>query len=221
MIDGLNNGLPGVPSPSSFDAPTRAIMPPDVLQRQDEAACLRAAEALEAPRLSVIAFRGTMVSLEQMAEAVGGIGRRAQARGVSIVLEFMPGSGIPDLGYARQLRDAAGAPTCGILLDLFHLDRSGGTAADIARLDPGTVAAIQLSDRRRGQTDVPFGGRLLPGRGDLPLDELVTVALSNNPSATLDLEVLNAELQSLSAEEAARKLAAATGDWRLSFTGSQ
>jgi sugar phosphate isomerase/epimerase len=218
MIDALNNGLPGVPAPDALDASTRALMPPDVLQPPDEATCLRAASALGARMLNLVAYRGQVVPVEQMAEAVSGICRRAAPLGVQVALEFVPESGVPDLGRAQQVLDACDQPNRGLTLDVFHLARSGGTVEDVRRLPPGAVAAVQISDREPSEAaHVPFGGRLMPGEGRLPLLELVAAALENNPAATVDIEVLNAELAALPADDAAQRLAAAASAWGESF----
>ena len=65
--------------------------------------------------------------VEQMAEAVRGICRRAAPRGIQVSLEFVPESGIPDLDRARPILQACNEPNCGLTLDLFHLAQSGGT----------------------------------------------------------------------------------------------
>jgi hypothetical protein len=57
----------------------------------------------------------------------------------------------------------------------------------------------------------------MPGEGQLPLTQLVTAALENNSAATLDIEVLNAELNALPADQAAGRLAAAASSWREVF----
>lgn len=221
MIDALNNGLPGVPSPDILSDEERKLMPPDVLHPVPEADCLRTASALGARLLNVVAYRGDLVSVDQMAEAVSGICRRAATHGVTVALEFLPDSGMPDIIRAQQVREACGEPNCGILLDAYHLDRSGDSVEEIRLLPPGAIPAIQISDRKRSAAgNVPLGGRLMPGEGELPLNALVTAALENSPSATVDLEVLNAELKALPADEAARQLAAASSTWREAFLGS-
>jgi sugar phosphate isomerase/epimerase len=218
MIDGLNHGLPGVPSPDTLEASVRALMPPDVLEPPDQETCLRAASALGAKILNLVAYRGQVVPVEQMAEAIGATCRRAAELGLQVAMEFLPESGIPDIDHARRLWEACNEPNCGILLDVFHLGRSGGTVDSVSRLAPGTIAAIQISDRQASDGEhVPFGGRLMPGQGTLPLAAVVSAALENNPNATVDIEVLNAELVALPADEAARQLAAAASAWRASF----
>ena len=91
---------------------------------------------------------------------------------------------MPNLAVAQSIVEACGEPNVGVLLDVFHLDRSGGTADDVRRLPPGALPGIQLSDRRRtppGTAHVPMGGRELPGDGELPLRELIEAALDKQP----------------------------------------
>jgi sugar phosphate isomerase/epimerase len=132
-------------------------------------------------------------------------------------LEFFPDSGLPDLPFAQSVVEACGEANAAILLDVFHLDRSGGTVDSIRRLPPGAIAGIQLSDRNPpppGTPHVPFSGRQLPGEGQLPLRQLVEAALENSPAATVDIEVLNDELRNLPPDDAAVRLAAAATAWR-------
>ena len=201
-----------------MDAETRARMPPDVLDPPGEELCFRTASALGAAMLNVAAYRGSQVPLEQMAEAIGGICRRAAPHGILVALEFLPESGIPDIGHAVRLIEACGEANCGMTLDTFHLGRSGGGAEDIRALPKGIIGGIQIGDRDPQQgAHVPMGGRLLPGEGGLPLNEMVVAALENSPGATLDIEVLNAGLSALSSDEAARRLAAGAQAWRERF----
>src|SRR4029078_7221295 len=101
---------------------------------------------LEAKMLNVVAYRGYTVPVEQMAEAIDGICQRAAKLGVRIALEFLPESGIPDMGYATRLLEVCDRPNCGLTLDVFHLDRSGGTVDDLRRLPMGAISGIQISD---------------------------------------------------------------------------
>jgi sugar phosphate isomerase/epimerase len=218
MIDALTQGLPGVTAPETWDAATRAMMPADALNPPNLESCLEAALALGAGILNVVAYRGAVVPVSEMAEAVTAICRRAADSGIRIALEFLPESGMPDVHHARQVLEACRQPNAGLLLDVFHLGRSGGTVDDVRRLAPRTITSIQISDRNpSGAKHVPYGGRLMPGEGQLPLRELITAALDNNPAATLDIEVLNDELKTLSSDTVAARLAAAASSWRDSF----
>jgi sugar phosphate isomerase/epimerase len=218
LIDGLNHGLPGVPSPDTIDPALRAVYPPDVFAPSSEDVCFRAAAYLEAPVVNLIHHRGVpTVPQDQLAEAVGRICARAKARGLRIALEFVPNTGFGSLPVAQAVTESCGEPNCGIVLDFFHLDRSGGTVDDIRRLPPNAIDNIQLSDRTPlppGAADKPMSGRRMPGEGKLPLRDLMAAALANSPNASADIEVLNDELRDLSTDAATARLAAAAESWR-------
>ncbi len=221
MVDALTHSLPGMPRVSDIDPAVLARLPPDLVDPPDEATCFRAATALGASIVNVTHYMGQALPVEVLADAVGGVCRRAAPLGLRISLEFFPESGLRDLRFALAVVTGCGEPNAGLLLDVFHLDRSGGTVDDISRLPPGIIAGIQLSDRIRpvpGTSHVPLSGRALPGEGELPLRELVAAALQNSPTATLDVEVLNDELTNLPVDEAATKLAAAARAWRDSLS---
>ena len=219
MIDALTEGVPGAPTPEAIEPALREVLPPDMLSPPDEETCFRTAEALGARLLNVTNFLGKPVPLAEMANAIGGICRRAAPRGLQIALEFVPESGLPDLAFAQAVVEACGEPNCSITLDLFHLVRSGGSLEDVRRLPPGAIGGIQLSDRVQAGpgAHVPLQGRLLPGEGELPLRDLVRAALDNSPEATIDVEVLNAELRELPPEAAVARLAEAVRSWSAAF----
>ncbi|HEY3694408.1 sugar phosphate isomerase/epimerase family protein [Phenylobacterium sp.] len=207
MIDAISRGMPGMPPPEALDP---ALHP-------DAETCLRAAEALGAPVVNVAHFAGRPVPLQQMAEAVGGICRRAGARGLQVVLEFIPDTGLPDLAFAQAVARACGEANCTVMLDVWHLARSGGTIGDIRRLPPDAIGGLQLSDRTPpppGTPYVPMSGRDLPGEGRLPLADIVRAALANRPGLTAEVEVFNDELRSLPVDAAAARIAAAVRAWR-------
>jgi sugar phosphate isomerase/epimerase len=217
MVDALTKGLPGLPGPETLDAAWRALLPPDAIDPPDEAVVLRAAEALEAPWVNVAHFRGRPVPLAEMAEAIGGVCRRAAARGLGVALEFVPGTGLPDLAFALAVAEACGEPNCRITLDPWHFDRSGGGVEDLRRLPPGALAGVQLCDRTRpppGTPYLPMSGRDLPGEGQLPLGDLVRAAVGNSPGLGVEVEVFSQELRGLSPDAIAARVAQAVNAWR-------
>jgi sugar phosphate isomerase/epimerase len=99
--------------------------------------------------------------------------------------------------------------------DAWHFARSGGTLDQLAGLPPGMVTIVQLSDRietEPGAAYVPMAGRLLPGKGDLPLVEWTNQLLADHPDAVVGVEVFSGDLQAMSAAEAALLAAVATRD---------
>lgn len=210
VIDCISGGLPGL-----GDAPTE--FRGQAMRRDDVETCLTVAEALDAPVLNLTHYRGNPVELPVLAEALGEVCRKAGERGRAVALEFVPDSGIPSIHAAQELAEGCGEPNCGILLDTWHLARSGGTVADVEALPAGMIRAFQLSDRTEpeaGEAYVPMSGRKLPGEGELPLRETIAAALANNPAVSIELEVFSEELLAMRPADAAARTADAVKAWR-------
>lgn len=120
-------------------------------------------------------------SLARLAELGGN-------QGVTPCLEFMPWTCAADLASARAR--IAGIGNAALLIDAFHLARSGGKPDEIAGDDPA-VSYLQLCDiagpipamdeiLREARSD-----RLLPGQGDIDLAAL----LARLPGRPISLEV--------------------------------
>jgi sugar phosphate isomerase/epimerase len=195
-IDGLITALPGAP-------PQRGAA--------TEHECYRIAAALGASAINVVHIDGSPTPISELAAALGPVCERAAARGLRIVVEFLPGTGIPDFPTALELVRTVGADNLGIVLDSWHLARSGGT---VDLLDPAAAAlvgALQLADRTRAQDlqpYVPMSGRLLPGDGEVPLQSLLSRVLAARPDLPVGIEVISDEMRALPASEAATVAAA-------------
>lgn len=126
------------------------------------------------------------------------------SRKVLACLEFMPWTSAPNLAAARQR--VSGIANAALLIDAFHLNRSGGSPEDIGPGDP--VSYLQLCDiagpvpdpdeiLREARAD-----RLFPGQGDVDLAEL----LVRTRDVPLSLEVPADRLRDagVSAERRAR-----------------
>jgi sugar phosphate isomerase/epimerase len=132
---------------------------------------------------------------------------------VRLTLEFLPESAIPDLATAQRIVAAVDAASLRLMLDTWHLARSGGTLAQLAAVPEGLIGALQISDRREpppGTTYTPMGGRLLPGEGELALVPLLRTLLTREPELTVGVEVFSDELRCLPAGEIAARVAAST-----------
>jgi sugar phosphate isomerase/epimerase len=207
VIDAIGGDLPGatVGGATGWD-PAPAAM------------CFRAAEEVGAPIVNICHFKfaGEPPGLAEMTDAVGAITRDAASRGLRVVLEFVPDSGIPDLSFAMAIVKGVKLPNCGVLVDTWHLARTGGTVDDLRGLPSGAIGAFQLDDRTAppaGAPYVPRTGRDLPGEGELPLRDIALAVLDNNPTLTAEVEVFSDELRSLSTDEAARRVRASVDAW--------
>lgn len=149
------------------------------------------------------------LSLDSAAEAFSGLCRRAAERGLAVCIEFLPWTAIPNLGTARAIIDAAGAANGRVVIDSWHLFRSGGTLADLAALPPRLVGAVQLSDAPAEPAESllqeTLSARLLPGEGAFDLAGLVRTLDGIGSTAPLGLEVISREMSALPAREAAER----------------
>ena len=91
----------------------------------------------------------------------------AGKHGARLALEFnSQAEQVNALGPCREIVARAAHPACGLLLDTYHLKRSGATTADIAGLAPAEIAYVQFSDvPARGLEPGATLDRLPPGRG--------------------------------------------------------
>lgn len=174
------------------------------------------AEALDAPTINVTHFLGRPVSALNMAHAIAELATRAARHGRQLSLEFIPGTSLPSVGVAAQVVRLAGTSNVGIMLDTWHLLRSGDSAQNIRALPPGSMRGVQLSDRTEllQSLDGPVSERSLPGEGSAPLRDILAAILDNTPGVSIELEVFSSELARLPPVEAARRVAKALATWR-------
>lgn len=111
---------------------------------------------------------------KELADRFGELGQLGARYGVRMGLEFMPWRGIKTLQSALRVVEAAG--TGGVIVDAIHLDRSGGTAADLATVPPSRWSYFQICDapaqRPVTQEELLFQARMArlpPGHGGLDL----------------------------------------------------
>ncbi|MNQ85207.1 Xylose isomerase-like TIM barrel [compost metagenome] len=126
----------------------------------------------------------------------------ARPTSLRVALEFGAFTDVPSLEVAAAILHRASQPNQALLVDALHLQRSGGGAADLARVPADWFSYAQMCDaplRGPGPTDraaireeaVEY--RLCPGDGQLPLAELLDALPSGLP---LSLEVRSLSLRS-------------------------
>ena len=76
----------------------------------------------------------------------GAFSEMAGAAGMAASIEFMPGLPIGNLAAAVAVISQVRRPNFRLLIDCMHLMRSGGSAAELAALDPAMIGHIQLCD---------------------------------------------------------------------------
>jgi sugar phosphate isomerase/epimerase len=114
---------------------------------------------------------------------------RANAAGMRACLEFMPITAIRTLAQAVEVVEDVDHPAGGILIDAFHLERTGLTPTALEAVPAKWLPYVQLCDvPRRGKLtdhdkylEDALDGRLAPGEGALPLEELMNHLPENIP----------------------------------------
>jgi sugar phosphate isomerase/epimerase len=129
----------------------------------------RWAQALGASTVMSPADLGTG-DLTRAVAAVREVGDIGAAHGVRVALEApSQAAQLNTIERLRELLARAGHPSCGLLVDAYHLHRGGGGLRAVEDLEPGEIAYVQFSD-------VPASGlqpgqtldRLPPGQGIVP-----------------------------------------------------
>jgi sugar phosphate isomerase/epimerase len=129
------------------------------------------------------------------AETFARVAELAREYGLRTLLEPMPYRAVATLDQAARI--VSGVQGAGVIVDTLHASRAGTPVADLPLLDPGLLPVLQLCD---APAEAPRGPspdglhplqhearfkRLLPGAGELPLDEF---AAAMPPTAILTVE---------------------------------
>jgi 2-keto-myo-inositol isomerase len=101
------------------------------------------------------------------------VGDIAARHGVRLALEFNALCEYWNtLPRVREVVRQAGHPGCGLLLDTYHLGKSGASPEALDDLDPSEIAYVQFSDVPREPKPGVNTDRLPPGQGTVPFREI-------------------------------------------------
>lgn len=135
---------------------------------------------------------------------------------LSALVEFNPYSACRSLADARALALAASRNNAALVIDLLHLSRSGGAAADLRRVEPELLKLVHFCDaapKPAGERTLDElraesrTARRLPGEGVLPLKDLLAAF---PPGTPVSVEAPSQSLIGLSAAQRAKKVYDAT-----------
>jgi len=138
---------------------------------------LEIARELGAPTLNTVSFEPDIGrAFDQLARLVD----MADLLGIETVVEFAPKTMFPDLASAVAAVQHVGRPSCRLLIDMMHLVRSGCGAADLAALGPDMIGYVHFCDAPLAPTMENYlqeasSERLIPGMGEFPLREILSV----------------------------------------------
>jgi sugar phosphate isomerase/epimerase len=143
----------------------------------------------------------TLIDIADRSLAVGKFAQLCELAapfGISCALEFAAWLGVGSIQAANAIVSEAAQPNGAMLLDPFHLIRSGGRISDIAAIDPTRIRYAQFCDASATAPATTAAiseearyDRLLPGEGGLPLHEFIAALPAG---VSFGLEVPNRKL---------------------------
>ena len=140
-------------------------------------------------------------------------GEIVAAHGLRIALEFNAAHDVVNrLAVARELIAAANHPNAGLLLDAYHLQRSGDGGRGFEDVSDDEIFTFQFSDVPPGP---PSGDRrptdrLMPGKGYVRWNDVFQLLKEKNYNGWLSYEAPNPEYWARPPAEVAREAATLT-----------
>jgi sugar phosphate isomerase/epimerase len=207
VIDPLARWLPTWRSPGELppDDPAHGDLEPDEV--------FAMATSFGAEVISVLGLYDPLVDPAVGGGAFAALCDRAAEHGLRLQLEFVPGTGIPDLTAAWQIVTAADRDNGGVLLDTWHFFRSGSSFELLESLPADRIFGLQIEDAPAAAPADPahesLHARLLPGDGGFELERFLAAIAGTVPART-GPEVFSDELGRLPATELGRRLGEAT-----------
>jgi sugar phosphate isomerase/epimerase len=149
--------------------------------------------------------RAAAASIREAADIAG-------RHGVRLAMEFNSQcEQLNALGPMREVMALVSHPACGLLLDTYHLGRSGAQPRDLEDVGLSEIAYVQYSDvPRSGLEPGKALDRLPPGKGSVPFKEMFGVITAKGYTGPMSYEAPNPQAWARPAEEVAREALAAT-----------
>lgn len=159
---------------------------------------LTAAEALGARHLKVTPdTSGAPWDLEHWAAEFALLAAQAADAGARLGIEFLPWSNIPTTQEALRLVEDAGHPAGGIVVDVWHVDRAGTPAAELADLPPHRIVGVELNDADGEVIGTLFEDtvdrRRYCGEGSFDLVGIITALRAAGWTGPWGVEILSTE----------------------------
>jgi len=170
---------------------------------------LQAAAELGARHLKIIPpMPGSTVNTAALVDAFGELCEEARAVGLRIAMEMMPMSTLPTLADNLAIVEAAGASNGGLLVDIWHVQRSGfGAMQGLARLPTTALMAVELNDAMAKPGPELFqatlNDRLPCGEGEFDVTGFIRALWQAGYRGPMGVEILSPRFRALEPEAAA------------------
>ncbi|MGK5110736.1 sugar phosphate isomerase/epimerase family protein [Geodermatophilus sp. CPCC 205506] len=169
---------------------------------------LTAAEALGARHLKVTPdTSGAPWDPGHWAAEFGLLAAQAADAGARLGIEFLPWSNIPTAADALRLVEEAGHPAGGVVVDVWHVERAGTPAAELAALPLHRIVGVELDDADADVVGTLFEDtvdrRRYCGEGSFDLPGVVTALRTAGWRGPWGVEILSTGHRRLEVRQAA------------------
>jgi 2-keto-myo-inositol isomerase len=151
--------------------------------------------------------QNSVEALDAIARALSNLARSTGDLEVEIAVEFNWSPIVRSLPSAVRVAALADHPRVGVLFDPAHYHTTPTKLSDINAHSVQYIKHVHLDDMPDTPPDLTHRDfdRVLPGEGVLDLPEIIAAIEHNGYEGYFSIEMFNADLWQLSAEEAARR----------------
>ncbi|MBV6416026.1 MAG: hypothetical protein CMLOHMNK_00553 [Steroidobacteraceae bacterium] len=169
-----------------------------------------AADALRARHIKVMPpFGNEGWSRQRLIDEYGELCAEAEDHNLLMPIEMIPFSDLPTLDAALSIPAGAEAANGGLLIDVWHVVRSGGCFEDIQRVPSRYLLAAEIDDAdrvMRGEIrEDTMHHRKFCGEGDFDVPAFIAAMTRAGYRGPYGVEILSDELRRLPLAEAARR----------------
>lgn len=170
----------------------------------------RAADALGARHLKVMPpMQGESCERARLIDEFGRLCSEAAEYGLAVAMEMMPFTSLPNIDEALSVVTDANAGNGGLLLDIWHVVRSGVTDfSTLSRLPSQAIIAVELDDADlampRDLMDDTMNSRKPCGEGQFDVPGFVMALRQAGYRGPFGVEILSDTFRRMTPEEAAR-----------------
>lgn len=173
-------------------------------------ALLEAAAELGARHVKVLAdMAGHVWPHERMVESFASLCAEAATVGTRICVELFPTANLATIASGNAMVQAAGAANGGLLVDIWHLTRSGGSYDDILSIAPGKLVHVELNDAAAVQVgsvmEDTVRRRRYPGDGDFDIPLFLRRVSEQGYDGWYGVEIISDEIRASPLRTAAER----------------
>ena len=169
-----------------------------------------AADGLGARHIKVMApFGNETWPRQRLIDEYGRLCAEAATHGLLMPIEMIPFSDLPTLDAALDIAAGASAANGGLLIDIWHVVRSGASFEDILRVPARYILAAEIDDAdlalKGDMTEDTMHHRKLCGEGEFDVPGFIEAMTRAGYRGPYGVEILSRELRRLPVAEAARR----------------